>query len=58
MIMTTRIEQLAEDLNQSFGDLLKSNVLAVNEITIEVAPADAIAVCTKLRDDENLWPNR
>lgn len=50
--MSTRIEQLAENLDKEFGSMIKSNVLANKEVTIEVSPADAIELCTKLRDDE------
>ena len=50
--MSTRIQQLADNLNQEFGDTLKSNVLAYKEVTIEVSSADLVDVCTRLRDDE------
>lgn len=51
--MSIRTQQLVDTLTQSFGSKLQSTVLAVNEVTIEVAPADLIALCQQLRDDEN-----
>ena len=50
--MSTRIQQLCENLNKEFGAKLKSNVLAFKEVTIEVASSDLVEVCMKLRDDE------
>ena len=50
--MTTRIQQLADNLDKEFGSTLKSNVVACNEVTIEVASSDLVDVCMKLRDDE------
>lgn len=50
--MSTRIQQLTDSLGETFGSILKSNVLAHNEITIEVSPLDIVDVCTKLRDNE------
>ena len=49
--MTTRIQQLADNLDKEFGATLKSNVVAFGEVTIEVLPADIVDVCLKLRDD-------
>ncbi len=48
----TAIETLSEQLTQAFGSKLQSNVLALGEITIEVAANDYLAVCETLRDDE------
>ena len=50
--MSTRIQQLSDRLQQTFASKLTSNVVAFNEVTIEVAAKDLISVCTKLRDDE------
>jgi NADH-quinone oxidoreductase subunit C len=50
--MSTRIQQLSDALQQSFGSILKSNLVASGEVTIEVAPSDLLEVCLKLRDDE------
>jgi len=47
------IEKLSEQLSQTFGAKLQSNVLALGEITIEVAASDYLFVCEALRDDEN-----
>jgi NADH-quinone oxidoreductase subunit C len=49
--MSSRNQQLSEALQRAFGDRLKSCVIAVGEVTIEVAPADLLAVCQQLRDD-------
>ena len=48
--MTTRTQQLADNLTKEFGDKLKSNVVAVGEVTIEVLASDLVEVCTQLRD--------
>ena len=54
--MTSRVQQLSDNLQAAFGDLLASNTVAENdamaEVTIEVAPANLLAVCTRLRDDD------
>ncbi len=50
--MSTRIQQLSDALQQALGSKLKSNVVALGEVTIEVAPADLRDVCLKLRDDK------
>ena len=53
--MTSRAQQLSDNLQAAFGDALASNTVAENdamaEVTIEVAPAKLLAVCTRLRDD-------
>ncbi len=46
----SRIQKLSDDLQQAFAARLASNVVAHGEVTIEVAPADLIEVCTRLRD--------
>jgi len=52
--MTTKAEKLSQTLAQVFPDQLKSNVVAVGEVTIEVAASDLLPVCTRLRDEEAL----
>jgi NADH-quinone oxidoreductase subunit C len=49
--MSTRIQQLSDALQQAFGSTLKSNVVALGEVTIEVGPNDLHEVCLKLRDE-------
>ena len=51
--MTTRNQQLIENLDKAFVSPLKSTVLAVDEVTIVIAPSDLVAVCRQLRDDDN-----
>ena len=46
----SRVQQLSDDLQQAFAAKLQSNVVAHGEVTIEVAPADLLDVCTRLRD--------
>lgn len=48
------IDALSSALNAAFGDSLVSNVTAHGEVTIEVAAADLVSVCTRLRDDDTL----
>jgi NADH-quinone oxidoreductase subunit C len=50
--MSTRVQQLSDTLQKSFGATLKSNVVASGEVTIEVDSNDLLDVCLKLRDDE------
>lgn len=50
--MSTRIQQLSDRLQQTFGATLQSNVVAFNEVTIEVAAKDLLSVAKKLRDDK------
>jgi NADH-quinone oxidoreductase subunit C len=50
--MSTRVQRLSDQLQQAFGSKLQSCVLARGEVTIELAPADLLDVCTVLRDDE------
>lgn len=52
--MSSRNQQLSEALQRIFGDRLKSNLIAVGEVTIEVAAADLLDVCLQLRDDKAL----
>jgi len=49
--VTESSRQLAEQLQQRFGDTLLANIDAVGEVTIEVAPADLLEVATALRDE-------
>ncbi|MDH5712181.1 MAG: NADH-quinone oxidoreductase subunit C [Gammaproteobacteria bacterium] len=49
--MSTRIQQLSDRLQQVFGAKLKANVVACNEVTIEVAASDLLSACETLRDD-------
>jgi len=50
--MSSRNQHLSEALQRVFGDQLKANVIAAGEVTIEVAPADLLTVCQRLRDDK------
>lgn len=47
-------QQLMKQLEQRFGEQLESNVLAFNEVTIEVATKDLIEVCTALESEADL----
>ena len=49
--MTDISRQLAEQLQNRFGDKLLANIDAVGEVTIEVAGDDLIEVATALRDE-------
>ena len=49
--MSTRIQQLSDCLQQAFVSTLQANVVAYNEVTIEVAAKDLLKVCETLRDD-------
>lgn len=49
--MPTPIQQLSDRLQQAFGSVLQSSVIARKELTIEVAPGDLLSVATTLRDD-------
>jgi len=51
--MSTRLQRLSDQLREAFGPKLQSCVLARGEVTIEVAPADLLDVCTVLRDHEH-----
>lgn len=48
----SRLQQLSDNVQQSFSARLKSSVVAHGEVTIEVAAADLIDICTRLRDSE------
>ncbi len=48
----SRVQKLSDNLNQAFSARLKSNVVARGEVTIELAPADLLEVCTQLRDQQ------
>jgi NADH-quinone oxidoreductase subunit C len=45
------IDDLSSALDARFSSQLASNVVAHNEVTIEVAPQDLLSVCQVLRDD-------
>jgi len=45
------VQDLSQALTASLSSKLKSNVIAVGEVTVEVAASDLLAVCTTLRDD-------
>ena len=49
--MSVAIEALARRLADVFGERAKRLPAVKGELTIEVAPAELIAVCTRLRDD-------
>ena len=49
--MTDLSRQLAEQLQEHFGEILLANVDAVGEVTIEVAPGKLVELATTLRDD-------
>lgn len=50
--MSTRVQQLSDNLQQVFGDKLASITVAFGEVTIEVAPNNILEVCATLRDDK------
>ena len=49
--MSQRVEQLAEQLKQHFGDTLAGCRIALDEVTIEVAAGDLRDVARALRDE-------
>ena len=52
--MSAKLETLSQNLQDHFGDKLKSLKLALGELTVEVAAADYLAVMTSLRDEPDL----
>lgn len=48
------VEELSQALAATFATRLKSNVVAHNEVTVEVAPSDLLSVCKSLRDEPSL----
>ncbi len=46
-----RPDKLAAALTEAFGDKIAAQKVEFNEVTIDVAPADLIAVCQQLHDD-------
>ena len=52
--MSAKLETLSQNLQNHFGDKLKTLKLALGELTIEVAAADYLAVMTSLRDEPDL----
>src|SRR5574343_1414691 len=49
--MSAKLETLSQNLQEQFGDRLKSLKLALGEVTIEVGAADYLGVMTSLRDE-------
>lgn len=49
--MSAKLETLSQNLQQYFGDRLKSAKLALGELTIEVSAAEYLSVMTALRDE-------
>ena len=52
--MSAKLETLSQNLQTHFGDTLRSTKLAVGELTVEVGPADYLAIMTALRDEPDL----
>jgi NADH-quinone oxidoreductase subunit C len=50
--MSTRIQQLSDDLQQVFGENLSSIAVAYGEVTIEVEAKNISEVCIELRENE------
>lgn len=50
--MSAKLESLSQNLQEHFGDTLKSLKLALGEVTIEVAAADYLGVMKTLRDEQ------
>lgn len=48
----TDLTTLSDQIKERFTDKIKSVVIAVNELTIEIAGQDLKAICTTLRDDK------
>lgn len=48
------VQDLSQALTASLSSKLKSNLIAVGEVTIEVAASDLLSVCETLRDDAAL----
>ncbi|HEY3328355.1 MAG TPA: NADH-quinone oxidoreductase subunit C [Novimethylophilus sp.] len=52
--MSPRLEKLAESLRNALGDKLARLAEHVGELTVDIKAADAVAVCTILRDGAGL----
>ena len=52
--MSAKLEMLCQNLQARFGEKLKSVVLALGEVTIEVTAADYLSVMQSLHDAEDL----
>lgn len=52
--MSAKLETLIQNLQKHFGDKLKSQKLALGEVTVEVAAADYLAAMKTLRDEPEL----
>lgn len=50
--MSTRIQQLSDDLQQAFDKKLAGISIAYGEVTIEVEASNIVEVCVMLRDDK------
>ena len=50
--MSSRIQQLSNNLQQAFNEKLKANNVNYGEVTIEVDSADLLEICTRLRDEQ------
>ena len=49
-----RAKELLNRLQERFGPVIQDAVLALNEVTLEIAPADLLDTCTALRDELDL----
>ncbi len=52
--MSNSNQQLADALRSAFGESAEAVILAYDEVTMEVAPANLLEVATRLRDEESL----
>lgn len=52
--MSAKLESLSQNLRDTFGDKIKNLVLALNEVTLEVAESDYLEVARVLRDTPTL----
>jgi NADH-quinone oxidoreductase subunit C len=52
--MSVKLERLCQSLAAVFGDRISAPVVALGEVTIEVAAAGYLDVCRNLRDDPSL----
>src|SRR5690606_15981270 len=50
----TRLEQMQADLQDALGERIRSLVVALGEVTIEIDGECQLAACERLRDDERL----
>ena len=52
--MSAKLETLRQNLQNHLGDRLRSEKIALNELTIEIAAADYLSVMRSLRDQPDL----